>query len=82
MSNLTKIRGKHGLSQEELGAKIGLTRAGMSYLEKTSLNARQAIKIAEVLHENVFELLGEDILKIKPQTEEDKRYLINLIERM
>lgn len=82
MSNLTKIRGKHGLTQTELGKILGLTKAGTSYIELNPLSAKNAIKIANVLHENVFDVLGEDVFKIKPRTEEDKQILIKIIERL
>ena len=79
MHNLTKIRGKHGMTQTELGKIAGMTRAGMSYLEKSHLTAKNAQKFAEILGENVFDILGEDVFKILPKTEEDKEKVINII---
>ena len=82
MSNLTKIRGKHGLTQTELGKVLGISRAGMSYIEKAPLSAKNAQKVAAILGENVFTILGEDVLKLKPQTEEDKQALIEIIKNL
>ena len=81
-NKLVKYRGKHGLTQAELGEKLGVTKATISYIEKNRLSAKQAQKCAEVLNENVFNILGLDALKIVPKTEEDKNILIETIKNL
>ena len=46
MSNLTKFRALHGLTQTELGEHFGVSRAGMSYIEKAPLSVKNAKKAA------------------------------------
>ena len=80
-NNLAKFRGKHGLTQEQLGEKLGISKAGVSHLEKNNLCPKTAKKIAQIFDENVFALLGTDVLKEIPKTEEDKKALIETIEK-
>lgn len=82
MNNLEKIRAIHGLTQAELGAKIGHTRAMISALEKGRISVRNADKIASVLNENVFDVMGSDVLKKIPTTQEDKDKLIAIISNI
>ncbi len=81
-NNLAKIRGKHGLTQEQLGAKLGITKAGVSSYEKNKLCPKAAQKIANILGENVFQILGADALKLVPQNETDKNVLIEIIQNL
>ena len=79
MNNLEKIRAKHGLTQTALGDKLGRTRAAVSILEKRTLSVKNAEMIASVLHENVFDVLGLDVLKKIPTNRADKERLLNII---
>lgn len=79
MNNLAKYRTKHKFTQTELGNKIGVSKAGLSYIEKNRINPNTAAKCAEILNENMFSILGKDALRAIPKTEEDKDVLINLI---
>lgn len=79
-NNLAKFRGKHGLTQEKLGKKLGISKAGVSYYEKHRLSPELAVKCAEALGENPFALLGTDALAAIPTTEDDKQILIEMIE--
>lgn len=79
-NNLAKIRGKHQISQTELAEKIGVTKQGLCFNEKGKCSIQMASKVAEVLHENVFEVLGTDAFVVEPKTEKDKEVLINLIK--
>ena len=80
MNNLALYRAKKGLNQRELGEKLGLTDASVSLLEHRALSIKHAQDIAEILDVNVFALLGTDVLKLIPQTEEDKAILIEIIK--
>ena len=81
-NNLAKFRGKHGLTQEQLGEKLGISKAGVSHLEKNKICPETAQKCADILGENVFDILGTDALKAIPQTEEDKNILIDIIRSL
>ena len=82
MNNLALYRAKKGLNQRELGEKIGLTDASVSLLEHRALSVKHAKEIAPILDVNVFALLGTDVLKLVPQTEEDKEVLIKIIKEL
>lgn len=81
-NNLAKFRGKHGLTQEQLGEKLGISKAGVSHLEKNKICPETAQKCADILGENVFAILGTDALKAIPQSDEDKRILIETINNL
>lgn len=81
-NNLAKIRGKHQLTQTELANALGVTKQGVCFNETGKLSIGLAKKAAEYLHEDIFELLGTDVLVILPETEEQKKYLINLIKNL
>lgn len=79
MNNLAKFRGIHGLTQEELGEKLGICRAAVSHTEKTVLSAKLAVEYGKVLGENPFALLGPDAFVMLPKTEEDRAILIDIL---
>lgn len=81
-NNLARFRGKHGLTQEQLGDMLGVSKAAISYLEKHRIGLKAAQTCANALNENVFSILGEDALRIAPKTEDDKRILISMIESL
>lgn len=80
MNNLSKYRKEAGLTQEQLADILGITKAGVSFLEKRKLSFASAKKCAEILHVNPFELLGSDILRAIPYTDEEKAILIDMIK--
>lgn len=79
-NNLAKCRAMHGLTQEQLGNKLGLTRAAINFMEKHKLSAKNAVKCAEALNVSPFYLLGIDVFKLVPKTETDKEILISIIK--
>lgn len=81
-NNLAKFRGQHGLTQEQLGEKLGISKAGVSHLEKNKICPETANKCAAILNENAFAIMGTDVLKAIPQTEEDKNILIDIIRSL
>lgn len=82
MNNLTKIRGKHEITLTELASKIGITKQALSLNEKGHLNVRVAQKAADILGENVFDVLGEDALVLLPSNAEEKEKLIKMIQEL
>jgi len=79
MNNLAIYRAKKGFNQRELGEKLGLTDASVSLAEHSKLPVKTALSAAEILDVNVFTLLGTDVLRLLPTTEEDKKALIEVI---
>ena len=78
-NNIAKIRGKHQITQQELAKRLGITKQCLCYTEKTKCSLKVAKKIAMELNENVIDLLGEDALLVKPETEEDVNRLISIV---
>ncbi|MCR4661673.1 MAG: helix-turn-helix transcriptional regulator [Clostridia bacterium] len=81
-NNLAKYRAKKGLNQRELGEKLGLGDATISLAEHSKLPVKTALKASEILDVNVFTLLGTDVLRLIPKTEEDKQALIEIIRNI
>ena len=81
-NNLAKIRGKHQLTQTQLAEALGVTKQGVCFNETGKLSLGLAKKASEYLHEDLFELLGTDVLVAVPETEAQKEYLINLIKNL
>ena len=81
-NNLAKYRAKHGLTQEQLGKELGLSKAGVSYLENSRLTTNAAKKCAKVLGESPIAILGKDILKLLPQSEEEKAILLEIVNSL
>lgn len=79
MNNLKKIRGRKCISSAELCEMMNITRQSLWNYETKTLPAKTAVKFAEVLGVNVFELLGKDALTLLPLTQEDKDFLIATI---
>ena len=81
-NNLAKIRGKHQLTQTQLAKALGVTKQGLCFNENGKLSLGLAKKAAEYLDEDIFEILGTDVFVIKPDTDQQKDYLINLIKNL
>lgn len=81
-NNIAFIRVKHGLTQKEFGERIGMATHAVSYAENHKCTPKLAKKIAEVLGENACEVMGSDILKIIPKTEEEKEIIIEMIRKL
>lgn len=82
MNNLAKLRGKKGISSTEFSRKLGITHPALCYNEGKKLSVKNALKSSEILGENVFLLLWDDVLLLKPKTEEDKQILIKMISEL
>lgn len=80
MNNLKLLRGEHGITQKELAKAVGVTTQRISSAENgTSISPSLAVRIANVLDENVFTVLGTDSFVIEPKTLEDKEVLCALL---
>lgn len=80
MNNLEKIRGSKGLTQDKLGKMAGVTRAAVCSIEKSKMNGEQAVLYGKLLEVNPFELIGTDVLRLMPKTQEDKEVLMRVID--
>ena len=80
-NNLKVYRGKLGLSQKELGEKLGVTRITIINVENgNSCFTKNTIsKACEMFECTPVELMGEDCLKIIPTNDDDCLKLINII---
>ena len=81
-NNLATLRIKHGLTQKAFGEKVGMATHAVGYSENHRCSVDLAQKTSTVLGENVFEVLGSDVLRVLPQTEEDKQILIKMIKEL
>ena len=82
MLNIKKYRGLAGISQQELGDRVGLTRQSICMIESSECNHitfENAKKISEVLNCSVFDLYGLDNLRYLPENDEQVSKLIKLI---
>ncbi len=80
-NNLKALRGKHGLSQNELAKKVGVSKQRISQAENGQLNPALAVKIADVLDENVFNVLGLSSFVVTPKTFQDKEILWAILNK-
>ena len=78
-NNITRIRKEFGITLEELGSKIGVTRQAISLSETGHVSAKTAAKIAMGLNVSAVELIGLDNIKILPKNESERQYLIGLL---
>lgn len=81
-NNLKHYRLKHRLSVSDLCEQVYGTRHhnSVSKHENNGITtAKAALKYAEALNENVFDILGDDVLLVKPKTQEDKQKLLQII---
>lgn len=82
MDSIKKYRSKLGLSQIELGKKVGVGRACVIYWESkkcNSLTKNNAKKLTELFQCTEVQLYGKDSLKIVPQNDNDRIYLIKCL---
>jgi len=83
MLNIKKLRGKLGLSQQELADKIGVSRASMNWWESpecVSLTPRIQVAMCDIFKCDPIDLYGADNFRVKPHTNEERRRMIKYIE--
>ena len=80
-NNLRYYRLKHGLSVDELcDLTYGSKNHNTIFVhEMKHLTVKAAYKYAEVLGENVFDILGEEVFALMPKTKEDRMRVISLL---
>ena len=76
------LRIEHDMTQKALATKAGVAIHALGYAENHTCGVDMGTKIAESLGENVFNVMGSDVLKILPKTDEDKEILIKVIKEL
>lgn len=84
---LKELRKKAGLTQKELGAKVGVTKSVISYYElsERSPSPEILIKLAAIFHVSTDFLLGiekKEVLDLTGLNEEDKMLLRTMAETL
>ena len=80
MERIKYYRGKMGLSQKELAQRIGIDPHYLSSLEGGNyavVSKKIAEKLAKEFGISFFELVGDKAYRYKPETDQDKLFLIN-----
>ena len=79
--NILNLRKKNGLSQEELGEKVNVTRQTISNweLDETSPNPEQLKLLSKALNISVDELIDNDLLLTKLKITEKRQEKIRKI---
>lgn len=80
MNNIKKLRIKNIVTQVDIAKALNTTRSNISLMEKGSLSVRNAKLLAGYFGVSTIEILGEDIFKIFPETDEEKMYIINMLK--
>lgn len=81
-NNIAYYRIKHGLTQKAFGQKVGMATHAVGYAEHHRCGVKLAQKTAVALGENVFDILGSDVLRVLPKTEEEKEIVIKMIKEL
>ena len=81
-NNIAYYRIKHGLTQKAFGEKVGMATHAVGYAENHRCSVELAKKTAVALGENAFDILGSDVLRLLPKTEEEKEILIKIIKEL
>lgn len=84
MRNIKILRGKTGMTQQEVADKLGITRVYMTNLESdltTSLSNELTEKFCELFEVKEYQLLGINNLKYIPKTKEELEEFIEILRR-
>ena len=81
-NNLRFYRLKHGLNLHDLGEKVGCNHNNIIAQEHSRLTAKRALIYANALGENVFDILGEDVLVLLPKTQTEKDKILSIVSNI
>ena len=81
-NNIRHIRMTHGVSQTELGEALGITKQALSLSENGHVSKKIAQRIADYFNVSVLEVMGLDAFECAPKTEEERQYLITLLNQL
>ena len=80
MNNVKKLRIKNVVTQIDVAEALNTTKSNISLMEKGRLSVRNAKLLAGYFGVSTTEVFGEDIFKIFPETDEEKLYIINMLQ--
>lgn len=84
-NNISKIRIKKGMSQQQMADVLNQSRQNVNYIENNRKHPVQEqykkniVKIAKILDTTPIELLGKENFIFYPKTQEEKDYIIRLL---
>ena len=81
-NNLKKIRKQHGITQTELAEALGVTKQGLSFNETGHVSRKLAEAVAKYFNISVLEVMGFDAFEYMPTNEEERQYLIALLNQL
>lgn len=77
---IKKYRYTHGLNQTEMSNLIGISRPILVEAELGKrISADTAIKISEIVNVNKFEILGNNLFEIIPQTDDEVKLILKVL---
>lgn len=82
MNNIRKIRRQHNMTQEQLAEALGVTKQAICFNEKGRASRKTAEIYANYFQTSVIEILGLDVFECLPTTQEEKQYLLTLVNEL
>ena len=79
-NNAKAIRKAHHMTQTELAEILGMTKQGLCFNEVGHISFKTAKAIADYYEVNIIEVMGLDAFQVLPSSEEERAYLINLLQ--
>lgn len=81
MNNVKYFRGKLGMTQQELGDKIGVERAFVHLIESalSPIPKTKALQLCEIFSCNLPELYGDEFYKFSCESDNDKKNVIRYL---
>ena len=81
-NNIRRLRVERGVTQTELGEVLGVTKQALSLNETGRVSRKMAKKIADYFGVSILEVMGLDAFEYMPTNEEEKQYLIALLNQL
>lgn len=81
-NNIRHLRIEHNVTQTELAEKLGVTKQALSLSENGHVTRKTAKKIADYFNVSILEVMGLDAFEYKPETEDERQYLIALLNQL
>lgn len=83
MKDISMIRALRGFTQQEVADHLGVTKQRYCQIEKANKPCGEETmrKLADLFGVSVFELLGEDSLRVKPKNAEELASAISALSK-
>lgn len=84
MTLLKKLRTDKGIALTDAAIGIGISKQRLSQMEKGEGLTKEPIirKIAIYYGMNLFDIFGEQVLRYKPKTQEEKNSLLKIVSEI